>query len=111
MTPVRGKILFVCILLAALAAAPAFAQITFSDFSDVSALALNGAAAQATNSNGMKVLRLTTDQPHLSGTAWFKTQQQSVSSGFTSVFTFQLTHASTPADGISFIIQNSTGTG
>ena len=98
------------------AAAPLHAQITFSDFSNVSTLALNGSAAQATNGSGQKVLRLTRDgQFHKSGTAWFMTQQQSVSGGFTTTFQFQITHLPTngagPADGISFVIQNSSGAG
>jgi len=105
-----------CFLLV-LTATPLLAQISFNDFSDVSGLALNGAAAQATNGSGQKVLRLTTDGPINSqnGTAWFQVQQQSVSKGFTSVFTFQITHnpdnGPGPADGISFVIQNSSGDG
>ncbi len=87
------------------------AQVTFSNFSDVSSLALNGSAAQATSGNN-QVLRLNADgSQHVSGTAWFKTQQQSVSNGFTSVFQFQVTHAGSQADGLAFVIQNSSGTG
>jgi hypothetical protein len=97
-----------------------FAQISFNDFSNVSSLALNGTngntAQQAVNANGLYVLRLTPDiTSSVSGTAWFQTQQQSVTSGFTSVFQFQITHNSQegpgPADGIAFVIQNSSGAG
>lgn len=103
-------------LVLALSASPLFAQISFNDFSDVSSLALNGSAAQVTRDDGKKVLRLTPDGPGSQvGTAWFKLQQQSVSKGFTSVFTFQITHnpenGDGPADGISFVVQNSSGEG
>ncbi|HVO81659.1 MAG TPA: choice-of-anchor D domain-containing protein [Terriglobales bacterium] len=97
--------------------ATASGQVTFSDFSDVTGLARNGSAGQATNMNGQKVLRLTIDgQAHESGTAWSildpqSPHPQSVSNGFTTVFQFQLTHAGNPADGIAFVIQNSAGQG
>ncbi|MBZ5722427.1 MAG: putative Ig domain-containing protein [Acidobacteriia bacterium] len=101
----------VCLLLG-LGATTAFAQISFNDFSNVTSLKLNGAAAQATNANNQKVLRLTPDKKtHVSGSAWFATSQQSVTSGFTTSFTFQITHASSQADGLAFVIQNSTGNG
>jgi hypothetical protein len=92
-----------------------FAQISFNDFSNVSSLALNGSAAQANNGT-QEVLRLTADGTfHVSGTAWFQTQQQSVYQGFTSIFQFQISHNSQngdgPADGLAFVIQNSTGDG
>jgi hypothetical protein len=109
---VSSWVLAVAGLLLSLAVAPAFGQITFNDFSNVSSLALNGSAAQATNTNQQQVLRLTPDKTqHVSGTAWFATQQQSIASGFTTVFTFQITHASSQADGLAFIIQNSSGSG
>jgi len=93
-----------------------FAQISFNDFSNVSSLALNGTAAQATNQAGQQVVRLTVDGVGTSaGTAWFATQQQSITSGFTTVFQFQLTHNPAnglgPGDGIAFVIQNSSGDG
>ena len=83
-----------------------FAQISKTDFSNVSDLALNGSAHQADN-----VLRLTqAGSFHSNGTAWFNTQQ-SVANGFTSVFVFRINGGATPADGISFVIQNSSGDG
>lgn len=111
-----SRVLAVSCLLLGFGAIPVFGQVTFSDFSNVSSLALNGSAAQATNSNNQSVLRLTPDGiNHVSGTAWFQTQQQSVSRGFTSVFQFQITHSPDqgfgPADGIAFVIQNSSGDG
>lgn len=98
-----------CLL--AVAATPALAQVSFNNFSDVSSLALNGSAASANNGT-QQVLRLTPDGTvHVSGTAWFKTQQQSVGNGFTSAFQFQITHnpnnGSGLADGLAFVIQNS----
>jgi hypothetical protein len=99
-------------LLPGFGAVSAFAQISFNDFSSVTGLALNGKAAQATNANGKKVLRLTPDKKqHVAGTAWFATQQQSVASGFTTVFQFQITHTGAAADGLAFVIQNSSGNG
>src|SRR5262245_1224895 len=92
---------------------PALAQVTFQDFSDVSNLDLNPAAAQATNGAEQQVLRLTPDSPnfrHRSGSA-FVLQRQSLGDGFTTVFRFQITHnpenGAGPADGLAFVIQNS----
>lgn len=100
-----------------LCATAAFSQITYSNFSDVTGLALNGSAGQATNGSGQVVLRLTPDgTSHVSGTAWSiispsAPTQQSVANGFTTVFQFQITHSGSPADGLAFVIQNSTGEG
>jgi Legume lectin domain/Protein of unknown function (DUF1573) len=110
------SLLAVLLGLVALVSAPLSAQINFSDFSNVSSLALNGTAAPATNTSGQKVLRLNTDdQFHVSGTAWFATQQQSVTGGFSTTFEFQISRDADnepgPADGIAFVIQNSSGTG
>src|SRR5208282_5338618 len=60
-----------------------------------------------------QVLRLTQDgQTQQAGSAWWMTQQ-SIANGFTSVFTFQITHSigPGPADGIAFVIQNSANFG
>ena len=100
------------IFVMALCSVPAAAQITFLDFSTTDGLALNGSAAQTTNATGQPVLRLTPDTPsHNGGSAWFTTQQ-SIASGFTSVFQFQITHDPNnpypgPADGLAFVVQNS----
>jgi Legume lectin domain/HYDIN/CFA65/VesB-like, Ig-like domain len=105
--------LFCCLtILIVLGSSPLFAQITFTDFSSTSGLVLNGSATTATNTNGLHVLRLTSDgQFHTSGTAWSSTQQN-VAAGFTSIFQFQITHSpnngSGPADGLAFVIQNSS---
>jgi hypothetical protein len=101
---VAMALLFVCISI------PAAAQLAYNDFSSTAGLTLKGSAIQATNGN-KQVLRLTTDgQQHVSGAAW-ATSQQSVGSGFTTVFTFQISHSPTtgpgPADGLAFVIQNS----
>jgi len=40
------------------------------------------------------------------GSAWFSTPQ-SVSNGFTTTFTFQITNPPSPGDGLAFVIQNS----
>jgi len=105
----------ILLALIAVGTTPLFAQISFNDFSNVSSLALNGSAAQAVNGSGQNILRLTPDGTQtVAGTAWYATQQQSITSGFTSVFQFQITHDPAngpPADGIAFVIQNSSGHG
>jgi hypothetical protein len=55
------------------------------------------------------VLRLTPNQSSWAGSAWYNTQQP-VAGGFTTVFQFQFTQQSAPlsADGIAFVIQNSS---
>jgi len=109
------SLLAVLLLMVALGSAPMAAQITYSNFNSVAGLALNGTAAQATSGN-QQVLRLTPDvSAHVSGTAWFQTQQQSVAAGFTTTFQFQISHdpenGNGPADGLAFVIQNSSGDG
>jgi hypothetical protein len=57
-----------------------------------------------------KVLRLTPNATFTAGSAWFNTQQ-SVAGVFSTTFTFQLSGGNTsdsPADGIAFVIQNSS---
>jgi hypothetical protein len=104
----RRLLLLVSITLAmaalSLGALPARGQgFTFTDFSSIpnSNLKLNGDAAQY---NG-NVLRLIHDGGGFIGTAWYTTPQP-VSGGFKTTFTFQITHAGFPADGIAFVIQN-----
>jgi hypothetical protein len=76
----------------------------YGDFSSVASLALNGDAAQAGT-----VLRLAPAATFRRGSAWFVTPQP-VGGGFTAAFNFQITSPSTPlnADGIAFVIQNSS---
>jgi hypothetical protein len=80
---------------------------TFSDFSSTANLTLNGNAAPANNGTA-NVLRLTAATSQV-GSAWFNIQQP-VAGGFTTVFKFQFTRPpeTTPADGIAFVIQNSS---
>jgi Bacterial lectin len=97
------------LLMLVLAGAPtAVAQSpSFSDFSSTANLTLNGSAAPANNGTA-NVLRLTPAAPSQAGSAWFNFQQP-VAGGFTTVFKFQFTAASAPpADGIAFVIQNSS---
>jgi hypothetical protein len=68
----------------------------------------NGDAQSAQNALEQNVLRLTPAAAHKKGSAWFNTPQP-VAGGFTTVFQFQLTQGSEPpADGIAFVIQNSS---
>jgi hypothetical protein len=53
------------------------------------------------------VLRLTPTAVATAGSAWYNTQQP-VSGAFSTTFTFQLTGGAPPADGIAFLIQNSS---
>ncbi|HEX8816965.1 MAG TPA: L-type lectin-domain containing protein [Terriglobales bacterium] len=56
------------------------------------------------------VLRLTPNSTFTAGSAWYNTQQ-AVSGAFSTTFTFQLSGGNTPdspADGIAFLIQNSS---
>jgi hypothetical protein len=98
------------VLMLVLAGAPtAMAQSpSFSDFSSTTNLTLNGNAAAPVNNGTANVLRLTPAMMSQVGSAWFNIQQP-VSGGFTTVFKFQFTGASAPpADGIAFVIQNSS---
>ncbi len=106
-------VLAIFLLTLVAAATPMFAQINFNNFNSVSSLALNGSATQATD-QGQSVLRLTPDETfHVSGTAWFMTQQQTVNQGFTTAFQYRIFHdePNIMADGFAFVIQNSTGDG
>lgn len=65
----------------------------------------------ATGEPSHTLLRLTTDTQSQVGSAWFNTQQP-VAGGFSTTFRFQFTRGGehTPADGIAFVIQNSSVT-
>ena len=106
------RIFAVCVLalVLALCCIPAVAQISSLNFASMQ---LNGSAIVATNGSNQQVLRLTQDgQVQQAGSAWWMTQQ-SIANGFTSVFTFQITHSigPGPADGIAFVIQNAANFG
>ena len=106
----RNFVVCVAFLVTAVCCVPAVAQLSFTNFNSIGALAVNGSANQATNGGGQQVLRLTQDgSQQQAGSAWYTTQQP-VSQGFTTVFQFQITHSvgSGPADGFAFLIQNST---
>lgn len=97
----------VCVLAMAIALCciPAVAQISSLD---VTMMQLNGSAMAY---GGQPILRLTEDgEGYSAGSAWYKTQQP-VANGFTTVFQFQITHAGQSADGIAFVIQNSSNYG
>jgi uncharacterized repeat protein (TIGR01451 family) len=102
---------FVITLLACLMAmfvtTPVLAQSPgYTDFSSPANLTTVGnAKVPVVNVNKQNVLRLTPDQMSQVGAAWFNIKQP-VANGFTTTFTFQLSHAGFPADGIAFVIQN-----
>jgi len=99
------------VLMLVLAGAPtAVAQSPrFTDFSSTTNLTLNGSAVAPVNNGTSKVLRLTPAAMSQAGSAWFNIRQP-VSGGFTTTFQFQFTRPAetTPADGIAFVIQNSS---
>jgi len=86
---------------------PAMAQSpNFPNFANAGTSIVTNVNASITGS----VLELNTAITNQHGSAWFSTPQ-SVSKGFTTTFTFQITNAS-PGDGLAFVIQNSlAGTG
>lgn len=67
--------------------------------------------AQPAPNNVTTVLRLTPDAFNTSGSSWFNTPQP-VGAAFSTTFTFQLSgdllESSGPADGVAFVIQNSS---
>ena len=69
----------------------------------------SGTTPQFVQVGNQYVLRLTTNAPNQTGSVWFNTQQP-VQNGFSTTFQFQFTNPSstTPADGIAFVIQNSS---
>ncbi len=105
-----------CIIVAAIAALVLAGAMTavaqspaFSDFSSTANLTLNPSAVAPVYNGTSNVLRLTPAIGGQAGSAWFNIQQP-VAGGFTTVFKFQFTQGSTPvpADGIAFVIQNSS---
>jgi uncharacterized repeat protein (TIGR01451 family) len=78
------------------------------DFSlNQSCMALNSDATFVL-SNGSNLLQLTSSTGNQVGSAWYGTPQ-TVENGFTTSFQFQFTNPSVPpADGIAFVIQNSS---
>jgi len=93
-------------LVAIFATTPALAQSpSFPDFSSNANLTTNGNAVVPTFNGAVNVLRLNPDATYQAGSAWFNVKQ-GVASGFTTTFTFQITHSGFPADGLAFVIQN-----
>jgi uncharacterized repeat protein (TIGR01451 family) len=73
-----------------------------------SCLTSNGSVMLPFFFDSSNVLELTSSTSNQVGSAWYNTLQP-VENGFTTSFQFQFTGASTPpADGIAFVIQNST---
>jgi uncharacterized repeat protein (TIGR01451 family) len=93
-------------LVAMCATTPLLAQSPgFTDFSSATNLTPLGNAVVPFNNGSANILRLNPDQTSQVGAAWFNIKQP-VANGFTTTFTFQITHAGFPADGIAFVIQN-----
>jgi len=90
--------------------AHAQAQFTYTDFSSTAGLHLNGSAA-VVNNGSANVLRITPATILQDGSFYYATPL-SLSSGFTTKFSFQFPQVSPngagSADGITFIIQNAS---
>jgi hypothetical protein len=86
-------------------------QISFPDFTSTSGLSCNGSAQSALPAGcttSGTALELTSANPSQSGSAWFSNKVP-LAGGFTTSFQFQLNAGEgTPADGIAFVIQNSS---
>ncbi len=96
---------------------PAFAQqvISFPDFSSTTGLNCNGnASVSGACRNAGNVLTLTDANGSEAGSAWFSNPSNqagsiSLANGFTTNFQFRFTNGSTPpADGLAFVIQNTS---
>jgi Legume lectin domain len=89
---------------------PARAQqpLSFPNFNSTDGLTLNGAAVVASNGNA-NVLRITPATGTAVGSAW-TTNTVPLKAGFTTTFTFQFTQQGGlgGADGIAFVVQNSS---
>ncbi|MGA3177833.1 MAG: L-type lectin-domain containing protein [Candidatus Acidiferrum sp.] len=112
-TPARIFTLALLVVLAGATLTHAQAQFSYTDFSSTAGLQLNGSAATFASAGKPTVLRLTPASFLQDGSAYYATPL-SLSSAFTTQFTFQFTQVSPngvgSADGISFIIQNSPAT-
>ncbi len=101
---------FLTALIVACAVSSAMGQSpSFPDFSSPTNLTVNGNAVVPFNTGTQQapvnVLRLNPDVQSQVGSAWFNVKQP-VAGGFTTTFTFQITHAGFPADGLAFVIHN-----
>ena len=93
------------------------ATIEFGDFSDVSALALNGAASEVFDS-GRSVLRLTGTSGQIAGSAYLANPVALGSDGsFSTAFQFRMSNATGSddpdgpgADGLAFVVQTTSST-
>src|ERR1700682_4600834 len=93
---------------AAWAVCPASPDYVSNFNSDQSCLTQNGSSAFFPQGEGPTILRLTPDSSGQAGAAVF-TPQQPVRGVFSTTFQFQFTRGEhAPADGIAFVIQNSS---
>ena len=99
--PNRCLSLAVCLVFLTCLGQPLFADITFTDFSSVAGLTLNGGAAQAGTN-----LQLTDGNNIVASSAWFNTTQ-SLAGGFETVFQFFIGGEQPVGDGVAFVIQTS----
>jgi hypothetical protein len=98
-----GRISFLLIVALAVCCLPAAAQISSIDPNQIQT---NGTAQVfQPGEGGPFIIQLNPDLVGQAGSGWW-TSDQSVSAGFTSVFTFQAPHSGFPADGLAFLIQN-----
>ncbi len=110
--PARFFVIALLVLFLGATFTHAQAKITYTDFSSTAGLHLNGSAAAVNNGSG-NVLRITPASPYQDGSFYYATPV-SLSSPFSTQFAFQFPQVSPngagSADGITFIIQNSSAT-
>lgn len=90
-------------------ATSAFADLNFANFNNVSQLKFNGVAAQTNGLPGeQQTISLTPPAGNSAGSV-FALSAQPIATGFTTTFQFRMRDRSgSGADGLSFVIQNST---
>lgn len=100
------KIGVLAVLAMAGASGSAMAQFSYTNFNDVSALALNGVATQSTGLSGEQSTLSITPPVRGSAGSFYYNSAQRVDLGFTTDFHFRVRdRAGTGSDGLTFIVQ------
>ena len=91
------KLLIILLICSSCLSGQAF---VFTDFSTTTGLTFNGSAAQI----GVEA-QITPDITTQAGSMWYSTPQP-LTAGFDTIFTYRMSAAGTPADGMAFVIHN-----
>ncbi|HWL95584.1 MAG TPA: L-type lectin-domain containing protein [Phycisphaerae bacterium] len=100
----RAWLAVIAVLGAVIGSASLRADFVYSDFSSLVGLTLNGDAAGTDD-----VLRVAPAAQGQAGSAWYTASKAHVADGFDTVFQFQM-HGGDGADGLAFVIQDSSAT-